>query len=199
MERALLADNIVRDIKAISRLRNANLREAAVQTWAAALKKGGYNSVADVPLSSRTPERSLLDHVNEVNDLTIILIGLAKSHYRLSVDEDMVLAASILHDVDKAFIKRRMPSGSIEFVSGYSREDHGPAGAALAQQHGIAEEICELIRYHAPFNQAGHLPGTAEGTILHYADLGAFDLAAVKVGAAPLHSITIMTEKKRSP
>src|SRR5690606_15536929 len=115
-----------------------------------------------------------------------------RSQYRLDVDEDGLMAAAILHDVDKAFIKRRSSSGGLENAPGYTKRDHGGAGADLAQQFGIPEAVCDLVRYHAPFNYNGHLPGTAEGTLLHYADLAAFDLAAVMVKAPPLHSISVM-------
>lgn len=189
------ADTIAQDIELISKVQTRGLREAVVLTWVSALKQGGYKSVKDVPQSARAPERSLLDHVNEVNDLVLLLIGVAESHYGLSVDKETLLAASILHDVDKAFIQRQMPSGMIEYVDGYSVRDHGPAGAVLAKQCGVPDGVCELIRHHAPFNYDGHLPATAEGTILHYADLAAFDLSAIKIGMPPIHAISVMLKK----
>jgi putative nucleotidyltransferase with HDIG domain len=120
------------------------------------------------------------------------LLELAESTFHLSPDQDTALAAAILHDVDKAFIQRLMPSGAIEYVDGYTIRDHGPAGAQLALECGVPENVAALIRTHAPFNYDGHLPGTVEGTVVHYA---AADLAAVQAGAVPIHARSWILKK----
>jgi hypothetical protein len=190
METTLLGE-----IGAISLLREPGLKGAVIETWIAALRKGGYAGVGEVPQSVRMPDRSLLLHVNEVNDMVVLFMDVTESRFQLAADRQMLLAASILHDVDKAFIQRRTASGSVEYVEGYTVDDHGPAGAKLAGAHGIAEPICRLIRDHAPFNYGGHLPASVEGTILHYADLFAFDLAAINVGETPIHAMSLMIKR----
>jgi hypothetical protein len=184
-----------KDVGAISSLQASALREAVVRTWTAALRKGGHASLQEVPQSTRVPDRSLLLHVNEVNDTVQLFIEFTSHRFGLSADRDMLMAASILHDVDKAFIQRRTASGTVEYVDGYTVDDHGPAGARLAASQGVPEPICEIVRNHAPFNYGGHLPATVEGTILHYADLLAFDLAAIAVGETPIHSMSIMVKR----
>lgn len=188
-------DPLVLDVAAIAHLQDSDLREAVVRTWTIALAKGGYRRLGEVPQSAGLRGRLLLDHVNEVNDLALYLLDLAETRFRLLPDRETTLAGAILHDVDKAFIQRLMPSGSIEYVDGYTVHDHGPAGAELALACGVRENVCELVRTHAPFNYDGHLPLTVEGTIIHYADLTAFDLAANQVGAPPIHARSVILKR----
>jgi putative nucleotidyltransferase with HDIG domain len=188
-------DALKHEIPVIDVMTDPVLRSAVTQTWLAALDKGGYRSVANVPQSAAFPGRCLLDHVNEVNALAVQLLDLAETGFGLTPDRDTTIAAAILHDVDKSFIQRLQPSGAIEYVDGYTISDHGPAGAALALQCGIPEGVAELVRTHAPFNYDGHLPGTIEGTVVHYADLAAADLAAVQAGAVPIHARSVILKR----
>ncbi len=185
-------NQLIEQIEAIAQLDDAGLRGAVIRTWLAALKKGGHRSFEGIPVSNAIRSRSLLQHVNDVNALTLYLLGLAESSFRLKPDRDITLAGAILHDVDKAFIQRRQPSGKVEYVDGYTMRDHGPQGAALAREQGVPEKVCELIRTHPPFNYDGHLPGTVEGTIIHYADLTAFDLASDQDGVPPIHARSVI-------
>jgi putative nucleotidyltransferase with HDIG domain len=189
------AEQLVEQIEAIAQLTDAKLRGAVIRTWLTALERGGYQNFERVPLSKGIRGRSLLQHVNDVNALTLYLLGLAESSFHLKPDRDTTLAGAILHDVDKAFIQRLQPSGKVEYVDGYTMQDHGPAGAALALASGVPEKVCELIRTHAPFNYNGHLPGTAEGTIIHYADLTAFDLASNQDEIPPIHVRSVILKR----
>lgn len=181
-------DELRRQIVAIDALENPALRDAVIRTWVAALGKGGHRSPAEIPQSASCPGRCLLDHVNEVNGLVLDFLGLAETTFELRPDRDTTLAAAILHDVDKSFTLRLMPSGAVEYADGYTVRDHGPAGADLALACGVPDDIAELVRAHAPFNYDCHLPGTVEGTIVHYADLVAADLASVQSGGVPIHA-----------
>ena len=184
----VLAEELKREITAIVLVADASLRDAVTRTWLAALDRGGHASLADVPQSAAFPARRLLDHVNEVNSLAVDLLHMAETTFHLLPDRDTTMAAAILHDVDKSFIQRLTSSGAVEYVDGYTVRDHGRAGAQLALDFGVPESVAELVRTHAPFNYDGHLPGTVEGTVVHYADLAAADLAAVQAGAVPIHA-----------
>lgn len=190
-----MTEQILREIPAVAKVRDPELREAVVRTWAAALRRGGYHSLSEIPQSARVRNRSLLDHVNEVNDLVVILMEMARNTFGLAFDHDTLMAAAVLHDVDKAFIQRVNASGKMEYVDSYSMPDHGPTGADLALTCGVPEAVCELVRYHAPFSYEGHLPATPEGTILHYADLAAFDLAALAAGSTPIHAMSVILKR----
>jgi putative nucleotidyltransferase with HDIG domain len=189
------ANQLSEQIGAIAQLADARLREAVIQTWLTALERGGHQSFDGLPVSKGIRTRSLLQHVNDVNALALYLLALAETSFGLKPDRDITLAGAILHDVDKAFILRLQPSGEVEYVDGYTMQDHGPAGAALALASGVAEKVCELVRTHAPFNYDGHLPGTVEGTIIQYADLTAFDLASNQDGVPPIHARSVILKR----
>jgi len=175
-----------RDIPAIGLLHDEGLRAAVVRTWEAALSRSPYASLAEVPQSPFMAERSLLDHVNEVNERTIDMFQLAVTHYALVVDHDLALATAILHDVDKPLIYRRDVTG-FGYAKGTRLGDHGALGAQLCLTHGVPATVAEMVRVHSPFASTG-LPPTPEGTLVHYADFVSNDLACLQQGAAPIHA-----------
>lgn len=189
------ADKVKQEIPAVELLGSPELREAVVRTWVAALERGGHESIADAPQSWTVPGRDLLAHVNEVVEIALVLIDISQSRFGLAPDRDVALAAVILHDVDKAFIQRRDASGKVSYLNGYTVRQHGPLGADLAVACGVPADIADLVRWHAPFGYDGHLPGTVEGTLVHYSDLLAADLAAVQYGSAPLHVLSLMIKR----
>lgn len=173
-------------IPAIAALKDRCLQESVAATWAASMAASPYERLDQVPQSPLIPQRGLLDHVNEVNDLAIHSIEVAKRRFELDVDEDLALATAILHDVDKPLIFR-FDGSTFSAAEGTDLADHGATGAALALQHGVPEAVAALVRVHSPFASTG-MPGTVEGTIVHYADFVANDLACLQVGAEPIHS-----------
>jgi putative nucleotidyltransferase with HDIG domain len=181
-------------VPAIARLEDEQLQEAVAATWAASLAASPFATLADVPQSPVMVDRPLLAHINEVNDLADVLMALSIGHYGLAIDHDVTLATAILHDVDKPLIFRRDGGGAFGTAPGTSLGDHGAIGARLALANGVPEAIAELVRRHSSFASEG-LPGTAEGTIIHYADIGSNDLACVQVGAAPVHSSVRLVPK----
>ena len=128
----------------------------------------------------RVPERWLLDHVNEVNALVLVLIGLAERHFRSAPRQRH--AARGVHPP-----RRRQSVHPAPDAVGRDRVRRRLLGPRpRSRRRGACRKlrlpagVCELIRHHAPFNYDGHLPPTVEGTILHYADLAAADLAAIR-------------------
>jgi putative nucleotidyltransferase with HDIG domain len=181
--------DIAAEIPAIKELDSDELRAAVLATWTAAMDGSPYASLADVPQSPLPlmTARPLLLHVNEVNDLALHFLDLAVARFDLAVDRDAALATAILHDVDKPMIYRRGDGPELDYAPGTKLSDHGAIGADLAARHGVPTTIVEMIRVHSPFASDG-LPGTPEGTIVHYADFVANDLACQQFGAAPIHS-----------
>jgi putative nucleotidyltransferase with HDIG domain len=189
------AESVSAELTGLDRIHDHELRAAVVRTWVAALVRGGHSAIGNAPQSTGIPDRSLVEHVNEVTRLALSILELADTEYGLQADADTVVAAAILHDVDKAYIQGWVDDGKAAYLPPYGIDDHGAAGARLALEHGVPEEVAVLVRDHAPFNYAGHLPGTIEGTIVHYADLLAADLAAVQHGATPIHARSLIIKR----
>ena len=92
-------------------------------------------------------DRSLLLHVNEVNQLALYLISVAGEQFGLSVDHDVALATAILHDVDKPLIHRRVKVAWVTHI-GTTLHGHGSAGAAPTAEIEVAAGIVEMVRVH---------------------------------------------------
>lgn len=174
------------DIHAIRELSSGELQQAVTRTWAASLLSSPYRNLRDVPQSPAIVDRPLYKHVNEVNDFAIAFIGAASRSFDLAIDFDVTLATAILHDVDKPLIYRRTGGAELGYAEGTKLADHGQIGADLALAHGVPASIAELVRVHSPFASTG-LPETPEGTVIHYADVLANDLAALQYGSWTIH------------
>jgi len=176
---------VLHDVGAVDLLEDPGLRRAVVRTWAAALAASPYDRLQDVPQNPRLPTRGLLDHVNEVNRRVLALLATAAEEFGVEADPEVTLAAAILHDVDKPILYR-WDGSRFSLAPGRAASDHGLVGADLAGECGVPARVSELVRFHSPF--APPSPGfTPEATVLHYADLVASDLAALRAGLEPLH------------
>ena len=69
-----------------------------------------------------------------------------------------------------------------------ARSERRSRGTRRARQRDRA------VRVHSPFASAG-VPGTPEGTIVHYADYIANDFASILMGVEPVHSAMRMVPK----
>jgi putative nucleotidyltransferase with HDIG domain len=178
----------------VSELHDETLRTAVLQTWEASMKASPFDHLDQVPQSPVMADRGLLRHVNEVNERALDVMNLAKEHYSLDFDDDITLATAILHDVDKPLIFR-FDGTAFSAAPGTNLTDHGTLGADLALTHGVPRSIADLVRVHSPFASTG-LPGTVEGTIVHYADFVSNDLACLQWGAETIHASNRLVRKE---
>jgi putative nucleotidyltransferase with HDIG domain len=179
-------DRLAAEIPATAALTSPALRAAVLRSWGRALASSPYVSLADVPQAPHIPARGLLRHVNEVNARALELLRAAERDYGLKPDRDLTLATAILHDVDKPLLYR-WDGSEFRYAQGRRLQDHGAVGAQLCLDCGVPPEVAELVRVHSAFASEG-LPGTVEGTIVHYADLVSTDLAAVAAGSWTIHA-----------
>jgi len=188
--------NLAEAMPAVAKLASPALREAVLATWRASLERSPYESLADSPQAPHMPARSLVLHVNEVNQRALDLLRVAREEYGLAADADVTLATAILHDVDKPMIYR-WDGRDFSYADGRSLRDHGAVGAELCLEHGVPLEVAEMVRHHSAFASEG-LPGTVEGTIVHYADFVSNDFAAIVSGVETIHASTRPVPKTRA-
>jgi putative nucleotidyltransferase with HDIG domain len=191
----LSVSNLAESMPAVASLESASLRNAVLATWCASLERSPYESLAHSPQAPHMPTRSLILHVNEVNQRALELLRVATDEYGLSADADVTLATAILHDVDKPMIYR-WDGQDFTYADGRSLKDHGAVGAELCLEHGVPLEVAEMVRHHSAFASEG-LPGTVEGTIVHYADFVSNDFAAILSGVETIHASTRPVPKIR--
>ena len=184
------------DLPAVAALESVALREAVLRTWAASLSRSPYPSLSQSPQAPHMPERELLKHVNEVNQRAVDLLAVATKEYGLAPDHDVTLATAILHDVDKPMLYR-WDGQRFSYADGRSLRDHGAVGAELCLEHGVPLAVAEMVRHHSAFASEG-LPGTVEGTIVHYADFVSNDFAAILSGVETIHASTRLVPKQKA-
>lgn len=187
---------LAESIPAVARVESPALRDAILRTWAASLERSPYAGLAASPQAPHMPARGLILHVNEVNRRALDLLDVARKEFGLAPDADVTLATAILHDVDKPMIYR-WDGREFSYAEGRTLRDHGAVGAELCLEHGVPFEVAEMVRHHSAFASEG-LPGTIEGTIVHYADFVSNDFAAIVSGVETIHASTQLVRKTSS-
>lgn len=153
---------------------SSELRELAVSAWVSAWLASDYDTIHEMPYSLQAPDYRLIDHTNEVADTGTLLVEYAVRRWGIHVDRDILLAALLLHDIDKALLYSRV-DGRAGSDPRRASLPHGVLGAMLLKEIGLPDEVVVLVGTHAttsPVKTAG-----SEAWILHYADLFACDHA----------------------
>ncbi|MDP9884627.1 putative nucleotidyltransferase with HDIG domain [Sinomonas atrocyanea] len=150
------------------------LREKAVTAWVSAWLSSTHSTLEQMPYSLQAPDYRLLDHTNEVADAGILLADYAYARWSVALDQDILLAALLLHDIDKALLYTRVGT---DVAPDPSRAGlpHGVLGAMLLKEAGLPDQVVALVGTHtttSPVRNDG-----PEAWVLHYADLFACDHA----------------------
>ena len=174
-------------IPAIERITDKALRDSVVLTWACSWKDSDYASLQDVLQGQGSMK--MLRHVNGVNDQVDYVVGLAEGTYGLDVDHDVVLAAAILHDVDKPLLWTS-DGTKITFRPGRSLRDHGVLGAELAEICGVPEEVHSIVHGHSPYSDLMEERRSPEAVLVYQADGLDGNLGALSAGCVPACGLT---------
>ncbi|WP_132061517.1 HD domain-containing protein [Halorussus amylolyticus] len=82
---------------------DADLREQVVEAWVLALDRGGWTDVHDVPYAWNIHEVSNVEHVRGVTRIAAKSAAEQREFHGADPDEDVILAACLLHDVGKCY------------------------------------------------------------------------------------------------
>jgi putative nucleotidyltransferase with HDIG domain len=175
-------------IPAIERITDSALRDSVVLTWACSWRDSDYESLQDVLQGQGSMK--LLRHVNAVNDQVDYVVGLAEGPFGLDMDHDVVLAAAILHDVDKPLLWTSDGDSKITFRPGRSVLDHGILGAELAGLCGVPREVHCIVHGHSPYSDLMEERRSPEAVVVYHCDGLAADLGALSVGVIPACGLT---------
>lgn len=150
------------------------LRERALTAWVSAWLSSTHATLDEMPYSLQAPDYRLLDHTNEVADAGMLLADYAQGRWSVTLDRDVLLAALLLHDIDKALLYTR---DCADVVADSSRAGlpHGVLGAMLLKEVGLPDTVVALVGTHTTTSPVR--TGDPEAWILHYADLFACDHA----------------------
>ncbi|GAA1858036.1 hypothetical protein GCM10009836_42760 [Pseudonocardia ailaonensis] len=178
---------VVGQIPAIGRITDRALRDAVALTWACSWRESGYTGLDEV-LQGQGPI-TLLHHVNGVDEQATALTEQAETTYGLAVDHDVVLAAAVLHDVDKPLLWTSS-GASVTFRPGRTLADHGILGAELAALCGVPERVRAIVRGHSPYSDRMEDRRSPEAALVYHADNVVAALDALSVGLTPACGLT---------
>ena len=153
----------------INDIKDAEIREKVVSVWWEAWKESKFSKIEQV--SQWEPSREKLDisnveHTNQVVECAFAIAQVADREQNLNINMDTLIAASILHDIDK-ILMFDPSTGDTTPLGNYL--PHTGIAAHLALQAGLPIEIVHAIVSHSP-NYSSVPPKTIEAVILYNAD-----------------------------
>lgn len=160
----------VMDIKSIE------LREKVIDAWALALQLNGYERIEDIPGSAMpeaTPMGDQSMHIRVVGYTALsIYRNLCKAYKRdMNLDEDLIIACGLLHDVGKPYEfnsdnRARWSKETKRY--GLPAVRHPAYGTYIAICAGLPEEVVHVVSNHSP--EGRYVTRSAYATLVHYAD-----------------------------
>jgi putative nucleotidyltransferase with HDIG domain len=162
----------------IAQIKDDSLRDKVVSTWQEAIEKSGWqiDQLEAVPFTLLIPDCkvNLIDHTRAVTQTALKVAGVLLDSYgdQVSINLDILIAGSILHDVGKVLEYSRQGNRVVKSQTGKLLR-HPFSGTGLAYKHGLPLEVIHMIATHAKEGDTGHR--TTEAMIVHYADFINFE------------------------
>ena len=173
----------------LDQIGDKDLRAKTVSIWVEGCRLGGWETMDQlkkIPFTLLTDTHgvSFVEHSIAV---TKGAIGLAKSQTETydtmpyKIDKDMVIIGGLLHDVGK--LMEIEPDGQGGYRKSHAGKcmRHPISGAVLAKEHGIPDEIANIIVCHA--KEGDGRPQVIEAVLVHQADFATFNPLVMKNGS----------------
>jgi putative nucleotidyltransferase with HDIG domain len=128
---------------------NETLREQIVNLWIAAMIKGGWEKLDDIPFTLLIPDlkKNFVEHTRTVTKMAMNIAFL-----RDDLRRDLTIAGALVHDIGKL-----LEYSAVEGKEGVKVEKsefgemvrHPVSGAALAWENGLPQEVVHIIAAHS--------------------------------------------------
>ena len=126
-----------------------HLREKVIEAWTLALDRGGWRDIADIPYAWNIHDVTNVEHVRGVTRIARESATEQREFHGADPDMDVVVAASILHDVGKCYeyVDFVDEEKLIEPDPEYATEEvpHSLSGYALAHEVGCPLAVKRAI------------------------------------------------------
>ena len=125
-----------------------SLRESVVEAWVRGLERGGWRDIEDVPYAWNIHEVSNVEHVRGVATIALDIAERQRSVNGADPDEDIVVAAALLHDVGKCYeYVDHVDDDLVDPDPTYAGETipHSLSGYALAHEVGCPLAVQRAI------------------------------------------------------
>ena len=158
------------------------LREKVVASYADALKTGGWepDDMKKIPFTLLIPNCpfSYLEHVRGVTRVAKDAMDEFNAIYaakdpKFTLDNDLLLAGALLHDVGKLVEYEKAPNGEVVKSQMGKNLRHPFSGTVIAMRNGCSDAIGHIIANHA--KEGDGTLRSPEGVIVNKADFINFE------------------------
>jgi putative nucleotidyltransferase with HDIG domain len=162
-------DYIRRLFPRVADIADEELRNKVVNVWLTAWKMSDHDKIEEQtawPPAKDKLQLSNVDHTNQVVECAIGVADIVGRAQKIKVNLDYIIAAAILHDVDKMILFHKETGAPTRFGELLS---HTTLAVYLALEENLPLEIVNAIGAHSPnYSKIPHK--TSEALILSYVD-----------------------------
>jgi putative nucleotidyltransferase with HDIG domain len=151
-------------------IENKELRQKVIDVWKTAANRGRWTSLQQIPFTLLFENSGLLvDHTKRITKLAWNVFNAREE----SLNKDYLIAGALLHDVGK-LLEYELKAGAIVKGAFGEKIRHPAAGAQLAKECGLPEEVVHIIAAHS--HEGDTMNRTPEAIIVHHCDFIDFEI-----------------------
>ena len=163
-----------------------SLREKVAGVWEEAANLGGWSGdeIEGIPFTLLVSAEgvTLTQHTRLVTNLCRSIAEQMKGMGGFDIDEDLLIAGALLHDVGK-MLEYEKDGGEVKVSRSGKLLRHPLSGMGLAMKGGLPQEVCHIIAVHSREGEGSYR--SPEAVILHHADFIAFETIKAVQSAPP--------------
>lgn len=163
-----------------------SLREKVAGVWDEAVRRGGWSKgeIEQIPFTLLVSAGgvTLTQHTRLVTNLCRSIAEQMKVMGGFEIDDDVLIAGALLHDVGK-MLEYRKESGEVKVSRSGKLLRHPLSGMGLAMKADLPEEVCHIIAVHSREGEGSYR--SPEAIILHHADFISFETIKAVQNAPP--------------
>lgn len=168
----------------LAEIKDGGMREKVARVWVRVWKQSGYRDLEEAPNRHSGEGDSLVTHTNVVTRSAWAAAQEMAKGYGLAIKEDVLLAASLLHDVDKLVLYERK-DGHVQHSQLGQQIPHGAYGGWIALEEGLPLEVVNVIITHS--RDSNWQDTSVEGVLVHNFDHAIFEAVGMALGLRSLH------------
>ena len=165
---------IAEDLPLIREIKDGSMAEKVAEVWLETIHMSTYSNIAEMPFSDKFPDRTLKEHVNATTEASLALSRIFKKYHGIEVDEDLLIAFALIHDVDKCLKYVKDENGNIVVSDMGTKIQHGVMSAMIARDCGFDMKMQHLLITHTPSQNMQ--PAYKEGVVFAGVDKCDWDM-----------------------
>ena len=151
-------------------IQEKELQRKVIDVWKTAADRGKWTSLQQIPFTLLFENSGLLvDHTKRITKLAWNVANAREE----PINKDYLIAGALLHDVGK-LLEYEIREGKIVKSAFGEKIRHPAAGAQLAEDSGLPNEVVHIIAAHS--HEGDTMNRTPEAIIVHHCDFIDFEI-----------------------